>query len=166
LTGNWRADGNYGVADCERDDTTLCMGDSISAGEPGYRALITFDLSAVSPDLIAIQAAELSVTVATAYGTPFDDLGALQVEHVTFSSIGDAAYASPALSARQLMSSGATAGERMSASVLADVQADWGTRDQSQFRLAFDTTTNSDGAADVLVCDWETAQLSLTYWLP
>jgi hypothetical protein len=166
LTGNWRSDSSYGLAYCERSDTTICMGDSPATGEPAYKGLVSFDLRGLPPNLRSITAAELSATVSSVYGTPFADLGELQLEHVSFTSIGDPAFSSAALSGSQVMSSAAVAGTRMSASVLADVQADWGVRDYSQYRMVFSTSGNTDGAPDLLVCDWNGARLSLTYSLP
>jgi len=166
LTGNWRGDGSYGVTACERIDTTICMGDSISTGEPAYRGFVTFDLSTLPRDLLALSAAELSATVAVELGTPFVDLGALRFEHLTFSSIGDEAYAAPALSAPQSMSLAAAVGDRISSVVLTEVQGDWPARDQSQFRLSFEVDTNTDGAADLLAFDWASPQLTLTYSVP
>ena len=61
------------------------------------------------------------------------------------------------------MSTGAVAGERVSADVLDAVQMDWGGRAHSQFRLYFAMPTNGDGVADQLLCDWTSAHLTLSY---
>ncbi len=168
LTGNWRSDSSYGIADCERADTTICVGDGALTDEtdPDYKALMTFELDSLPSDAIEITNAELSLVVSNMYGAPFSALGALRVEHVEFSSIGDEAFAAPALSTSQLMSSGAALGDRMSAPVLADVQADWDGGTYSQYRLAFDTASDQDDAPDHVICSWNTAQLDVTYWLP
>jgi hypothetical protein len=168
LTGNWRSDSSYGIASCERADTTICVGDGALTDEsdPDYKALMTFDLGSLPSNALAITDAELSLVVSEMFGTPFTGLGTLQVEHVEFSSIGDEAFAAPALSTSQLMSTDATLGDQMGARVLADVQSDWGTRNYSQFRLAFDTASDQDDAPDHLICNWNTARLDVTYWLP
>lgn len=162
LTGNWRDDGIYGALYCEEVDTTFCMGD----GTATYRAFVTFDLAGVPADLISISAAELSSTVQQLFGSPFSVLGALQLDHVTFGAIGTAAFSAAALSGPRNMSTGALAGERLSADVLADVRADFGVRARSQFRLHFAIPTNADAVADQVVCDWSTAQLTLSYLAP
>ena len=162
LTGNWRNDGTYGINYCERVDTTICMGD----GSATYKAFVTFDLGGVPADVVSISAAELSTILADEFGTPFSALGPLQLEHVEFSVIGDAAYAAPALSAPRNMATAAIAGDTLSSDVLADVQADWGVRAHSQFRLHFTSATNSDAVADQLVCDWSSLHLTLSYLAP
>lgn len=168
LTGNWRSDNSYGIVECERGDTTICVGDGALTGEsdPAYKALMTFELTSLPSEVIRLTAAQLSLVVSNVLGTPFADLGTLHIEHVEFSSIGDAAFADPALSAQRLMSTGAALGDRVSVGVLADVLSDWDTRSHSQYRLAFETPSNEDDAPDQLVCSWNTAQLDVTYWLP
>jgi hypothetical protein len=64
------------------------------------------------------------------------------------------------------MSAAVAVGERVSGDVRSAVQADWGTRGSSQFRLSFDIGTDADTEADVVVCDAASAQLELSYWLP
>ena len=168
LTGNWRSDNSYGIVECERGDTTICVGDGALTAEsdPAYKALMTFDLTALPSDAIQLTAAELSLIVSNVLGSPFADLGTLHIEHVEFSSIGDAAFADTPLSAQQLMSTGADIGDRVSAGVLAGVLSDWDARSHSQYRLFFETPTNEDDAPDHLVCSWNTAQLDVTYLLP
>lgn len=168
LTGNWRTDGSYGVASCERADTTICVGDGALTAEPdpAYRALMTFDLGSLPSNAISVTGAELSLVVSDMFGTPFSSLGTLRVEHVEFTSIGDSAFAAAPLSTSQLMSSSAALGDRMSVQVLADVEADWDVRNHSQYRLAFDTGSDEDDAPDHVISNWTTAQLDVTYWLP
>jgi hypothetical protein len=161
LTGNWSTNG-YGINFCERVDTTICMGD----GAATYKAFVTFELGSVPADLVSLTAAALNSTVLNIYGAPFSGLGALELEHAEFSIIGDAAFAAPALSAPRSMSTGAIAGGLLSADVLGDVQADWGARARSQFRLHFAIDTNSDAVADQVVCDWTSVHLTLSYLVP
>jgi len=166
LTGNWRSDSTYGLADCERIDTTVCMGDSPAAGEPAYRGFMTFDLRALPANLIAIDAAELSCTIALVYGTPFTNLGALNIDHVTFDSIGDAAFNAAPLPEHQSHTTPMIIGDVLAIDALAAVRADWTVRDYSQYRLAFSTATDGDASADQLGCDWSTLKLALSYWVP
>ena len=162
LTGNWRNNDSYGSSFCERVDTTICIGD----GQGSYQGFITFGLDDLPSDIVSIAAAELSSTVQLIVGDPFAALGTLRLEQVTFSSVGNEALATPALAAAKTLSTSAVSAERMSADVLTEVRADWGTRPRSQFRLFFDTATNSDAVADQVICDWTSAHLTLTYWVP
>lgn len=162
LTGNWRNNDSYGSSYCERVDTTICIGD----GQGSYQGFITFGLDDLPSDVVSIAAAELSATVQLIVGDPFAALGALRLEQVTFSSVGNEALAAPALAASKTLSTSAVSAERMSADVLTEVRSDWGTRPRSQFRLFFDTATNSDAVADQVICDWTSAHLTLTYWVP
>lgn len=165
LTGNWCSDDVYGTSDCELTDQTICFGDSSRKGEPSYKGFVTFDLRSLPPNLIDISAAKLSMTVALLYGSPFVELGVLRAEHVSFDAIGTPAYSAPALSSRTVSVASAV-GDSVSADVTAEVRADWGMRDSSQFRLAFDIPTDSDVSADVVVCEAGSARLELHYWLP
>lgn len=164
LTGNWRNDSVYGLADCERADTTVCMGDS-PAGDAVYHGFLTFDLSGIPAQLIELSAARLSWTATTIYGSP-SDLGALDVDHVVFDVLGDAAFAAQTLPEHESWTGSLVAGQVLSVDALAAVRADWGVRARSQYRLAFATGTDGDGSPDQLVSDWSSVQLSLTYWLP
>jgi len=166
LTGNWRGDSIYGVGECDRPATGVCMGDSLASGEPAYKGFLTFDLRAVPPELIQISAAELKGNVSLVLGTPFTSLGTLQVEHIVFDTIGDAAFAAEPLPERQSWSSPVSAGDVLSFDLLAPLRSDWSVRNYSQFRLEFERATDLDGAVDVLTWDGPSAQLALTYWLP
>jgi hypothetical protein len=162
LTGNWRTDDTYGTLYCELVDTTICIGDGSSV----YKGFVTFPLNDLPSDVVSLSAAELSSTVQLIAGDPFGALGTLRLEHVEFNSVGPEALSAPALAAAKPLSTSALGAQRMSTDVLADVRADWGTRERSQFRLFFDTATNSDAVADQVICDWTSAHLTLTYWLP
>lgn len=166
LTGNWRSDSSYGLADCERADTTVCVGDSPASGEPAYRGFITFELRQAPASLIEVTAAELSCSIALVYGTPFTNLGALNIDHVAFDAIGDEAFSVAPFPERQSRTSPMLIGDVLAVDALAAVRSDWSVRDYNQYRLAFTTATDSDGSADQLGCDWSTVELALTYWLP
>ncbi len=165
LTGNWRSDSVYGLADCERIDTTVCMGDS-PAGDAVYHGFMTFDLSGLPAQLIEISAAQLSWKATVIYGTPFSALGDLEVDHVEFGALGDAAFAVQALPEHASVTGPVATGSVLTIDALAALRADWGVRARSQYRLAFASGTDGDGAPDQLVSDWSSVQLSLTYWLP
>ena len=166
LTGTWRGDGIYGVADCEEVDTTVCMGDSISTGEPQYKGFVTFDLDPLASNDIGVSLARLGLAVSLIVGDPFLDLGTLTLEHVSFAGIGEDAFSAPASSVIGQVTTEANIGDVLSVDVLAAVNADIGTRSRSQFRFAFDTSSDVDGAADVVMIDWSSLALTLTYRVP
>jgi hypothetical protein len=165
LTGNWRSDGVYGVSDCEESSTAVCIGDSPMAGTPAYRGFATFDLSELGED-IGVSAARLSVDVSEIVGDPFLDLGALAVDHVDFDEIGDAAFAATALSLVGTMASSADVGDTLGVDVVGPVNADVGERRRSQFRFSFSSETDADSVADVVICDWTSLELTVTYRTP
>jgi hypothetical protein len=165
LTGSWREDGLYGVLDCSVEQATVCVGESTSLGEPVYRGFLTFDLSALPTDRLAIIAAELSITVSIALGEPFATMGALELEKVSFDEIGATAYEQAAETSLGVLSTGATAGDTLSADVLAAVQADAAAGRRSQYRLGFVGGSDADITADVLVCELSSAHLKVSYTL-
>lgn len=166
LTGNWRTDGTYGLAYCERNDTTFCAGDTPALGNIGYRGFLTFDLAALPAELIALSAVELSATVALRFGTPFTDMGALRVEHVSFDTIGDEAFSAAGLASPRTLAESADVDSRLALDVSSEVQADRAARGRSQFRLAFEVDSDADAVSDLLVFDWSSAALTVTYLVP
>lgn len=166
FTGNWRSDGSYGLADCERGDTTVCAGDSPVADEAAYRGFITFDLRQLPTAVLGFTAAELSCKIALVYGTPFTSLGTLSIERVAFDIIGDAAFSATAFPERQTRTTPLFIGDVLSVDALAAVQADWPGYAYNQYRLAFAKATDGNADADQIGCDAATVKLALTYWLP
>ena len=166
LTGSWRSDGVYGVVDCEIQDNTVCAGDSPSAGEPGYRGFISFDPRVLPSDHLAVTAAELSLTMSSEFNTPFDDLGPLHIDQIRFEAIDTAAYEAVAETALGLLSTAADPGDTMRADVLAAFGPDARAGRLSQYRIRFDTASNVDGNADLIVCDWAGAELRVSYSTP
>jgi hypothetical protein len=100
------------------------------------------------------------------YGTPFTSLGALYVDPIEFDAIGDAAFALAPSPERQSRTTPMNIGDVIAVDALAAVRSDWSVRDYNQYRLAFATSTDSDGSPDQLGCDGSTIALALTYWLP
>lgn len=165
LTGNWRSDGVYGVLDCEEARTTVCVGDSLSDPATTYKGLVTFDLNELG-GAGGISAARLSLDVSNMFGDPFADLGSLTVEHVAYAQISLAAFASAPLSVVGTMASSGEIGDRLGVDAVVAVNADLGERRRSQFRFAFSSPTDDDGAADIIISDWSTLSLTLTYRTP
>lgn len=166
LTGNFRSDGSYGVVDCEAVDFTVCAGDTLSGGEPTtYKAFATFDLTALPPEVINVTAARLDLELGVLFGTPFADLGALNVEQVAFDVIGAEAFAAEPLSALGTMATAASAGDVISADVLPAVIADRA-RGRTQYRLAYSRAFDDGSDVDIFVSDWSSLGLHVTYLLP
>ena len=168
LTGTWRSNGTYGIELCEKVDTTVCVGDSLDTDEPTYRGFMTFDLGSLPADRIAIESAELSLTVSLIAGTPFTGLGALQLEPVSFEIIGDDAFSRSGDGQPVELATTAVQGQVLRHDVTASVQAAVNAGKRCQFRLRFERDT--DGLAtvtvDLLTSDWTTQSLAVTYWVP
>lgn len=167
LTGNYRSDDTYGLYDCQESSTNICVGDGIYSGAItlAYRGFVTFDLSVLPSDRLALLAAELSLTVSLRYGDPFATLGALQLDMLSFGAIAMPAYGQASTAGLGVMATAAAAGDTLNADVLSAVQADAESR-RTQFRLRFDTASDLDGTADVLIMDLSTARLRVTYSMP
>jgi hypothetical protein len=168
LTGCWRSNGTYGIELCEKVDTTVCAGDSLDTDEPTYRGFITFDLGALPPDRIAIESAELSLTVSAIAGTPFTGLGTLQLEPVSFETIGDDAFGQPGGAPPIELAATAIQGQLLRHDVTASVQAAVDAGAYSQFRLRFERDTDDQDTVtvDLITSDWTTQRLVVTYWMP
>jgi hypothetical protein len=166
LTGSWRSDGIYGVLDCEEGQTTICVGDSLSAASTTYKGFVSFDLNALGGDAGGVSVARLSLDVSNMFGDPFPDLGSLTVEHVEYEEIGADAFAAEPLSVVGIMASSGEIGDTLGVDVVVPVNADLGQRRMSQFRFAFSSATDDDGVADVIISDWGTLSLTLTYLTP
>jgi hypothetical protein len=163
LTGNWRGDNVYGAVDCERVDTSICVGDGLNITEFPYRGFLSFDLAALPDDHIGIDSAELSLSITSIFNTPFD-LGGLGVEQVSFASIDADSYQQNREASLGTLTTGALIGQVVRLDVSASVEARAG--GLSQYRLRFDSDTNSDGGVDIVICDWTTPRLSITYLTP
>lgn len=165
LTGNWRSDDLYGENSCQFDSTTTCIGDSSNENST-YRGFVTFDLSDLPTPIETLSAAQLSMTIDSIRNTPFAGLGSLVADHVTFDSISLDAFGAVSIGSVIQLSSSASAGAQLSASVLSAVQTDLPTRGHSQFRFRFSTTTDADDIGDLIEVLWTTEQLTVTYLTP
>ena len=128
--------------------TGLLAGDNLNPGFPdgdGVQLWLTFGLPAGTP---VPSRAVLSSDVLTVTGSPFDDLGALQAEPVTYASFGpelfDLAADGPAVDC-QLAGEG-----RLECDVTdATVAAVGSGAERAQFRLRFDRVADDDGDPDL-----------------
>jgi hypothetical protein len=163
LTGNFRGDMIYGVYECEQQDTSVCAGDGLGASEAPYRGFLSFDLAALPEDGVAVVSAELSLSLTAILNGPFT-LGALLVEQVSFPTIDYQAFQRPGEADLGTLTRGAGVGQALSLDATASVVAKAGRL--GQYRLRFESDTNSDGAPDLVLCDWTTPHLTINYRLP
>jgi len=168
LTGNWRSNGSYGIELCERVDTTVCAGDSLDTDEPTYRGFMTFDLGALPADRVAIESAELSLTVSLIAGTPFTGLGVLQLEPLSFEAIGDDAFDQTGDAEPAELAALAIQGQVLRSDVTASARAAADAGKYCQFRLRFERDTDplDTVTVDLITSDWTTQRLAVTYWMP
>lgn len=164
LTGNYRDDDTYGVFDCQQTSTSICVGDGVSDAASAYRGFMTFDLRGLPSDRIAIVAAELVLTVSLEFGDPFDTLGALQLESLSFEGIAPGAYEQTPAAMLGVLSPAAAAGDAMNADVLVAVKA--AAAERAQFRLRFEKPSDMDGVVDLIIIDQSAARLRVTYSIP
>jgi hypothetical protein len=161
LTGNFRGDMVYGVFECEQQDTSVCAGDGLGATEAPYRGFLTFDLAPLPKD--GIESAELSLSISAILNGPFE-LGALLVEQTSFPIIDYQAFQQNREAQLGVLATAAVVGQILSLDATASVIAKAG--GLGQYRLRFDSDTNSDGAPDIILCDWTTPHLTVNYRLP
>jgi hypothetical protein len=168
LTGNFRTDGNYGILGCERVDTTICVGDSAGApAESTYRGFLTFDLTGLPATRVSISAATLELTIALVVGTPGQGLGALELQRTDFLTIDAAAYARPSRASVGTLASDGVAGDPLTVDALPSLtESGLDPRNRIQYRLAFAVGSNGNQASDLVVIDWSTPRMNVTYWVP
>jgi hypothetical protein len=166
LTGNYRSDNTYGILGCERVDTTICMGDSVATdAEFTYRGFLSFDLGALPANRMGISAAALDLTIAFLVGVPSSGLGELKVERVDVPTINAAALEAPSQAHAGTLANNGVAGDVLSLNVLSSLPSPLNVG-RLQYRLGFAIDTNDNQASDLIVLDWSTPRLSLTYWMP
>jgi hypothetical protein len=161
LTGNFRGDNTYGVVECEQQDTSVCAGDGLGAAEAPYRGFLTFDLGALPEG--SVESAELSLSATAILNGPFE-LGSLKAEQVSFVGIDFASFQAQPEAEVGVIASNALIGQVMSVDATASAAAKAG--GLTQYRLRFDSDTNSDGGPDIILFDWTTPHLTVNYRLP
>lgn len=134
------------------------------------RAQFTFQLGQI-PANATITLAQLRCTQLQVNGNPYGEIGTLDVDHIDQGIGLDAAdHASAALTANVgALSSDATLGLKVLV-VTAQVQADFGVRPDSNFRLRFTTAPSVDGNPDSavlgIVAPGDELALRVTYTVP
>ncbi len=165
LTGSWRSNDTYGQGDCSRNQDTICVGDTGNSGDQ-YKGFMSFDVSALPGDMARLAAARLSFQITERAGNPFGGLGPLFLDHAAFEVIGSEAFqADPLASLGEIATSGA-AGTVVEVDVAEALAQDIGARGLSQFRLAFEQTTDDDNNADTLISVWDTQSIDVSYLIP
>jgi hypothetical protein len=155
--------GTVGSVGTYVSDAVLQAGDHES-GAGNFHGLMTFDLTEVPDDILAVTQANISMRQAGVTGDPFGTLGSLYFEHVSFGDLtADAidtshlmfvdddlpntiAYAVPAVEA-----------------VENDLENRATRQNRSQFRLRFSSINNGDDVADLLQIIADSPSLDLRY---
>jgi len=165
-SGKYRSDGTDGVGECAAAQQTVCAGVGATVGNPSYRGFATFDLVALPAERIGLSLAELNVALSVLYGTPFETLGPLLLESVSFDAVGATAFDATARGAALAITTLAALNDTASIDVLSAVQADATQGTRSQFRLRFTETVLDDAGPDLIGLNWPTVQLRVGYLLP
>ncbi|MEO8185298.1 MAG: Ig-like domain-containing protein [Deltaproteobacteria bacterium] len=172
-TGNFRSDGAYGDLDCAASGDVICIGESLVASGELYVGFVSFALDALLVGEPRLESARLLFTLSELDGDPFANLGPLQLERVQYSSIGPAAFSTPALATDGLLSTapvgGAISFDLVEAltQILAGSQELAVPSDLAQFRLRFaQSTVAASGRLDLLQLARSDARLDVTYLLP
>lgn len=132
----------------------ICAGDSSTAANAQYKGFVTFDLTGLPLGITSFIDASVMLYQVFELGSPYANLGALDIEHVTYAALDATAFNATALSqlgtfADDLMF------EYKSATVTAAVTDDYVNRAarsrRSQYRLTFGVASNFDGVADTAI---------------
>jgi hypothetical protein len=163
VTGHWRGNDTYGIGDCARSGTRVCVGDS---GRPNsqYRGFLTFDSGLFGSASIDGLTAQLRLQFSGVQGNPVRDLGNLFLEQVQFDAIGFTSFVQAPIRSIDSFRPVSDSGLTWSADVALAVQAPQIVR--SQFRLRFGRDTDSDDLSDQYFADWTSPELRLEYTLP
>lgn len=131
------------------------------------RALMTFNISALTDRAVEIESAWFSAVKTAVVGTPFSINPSITSYHVTFSDLV-AGYSVPPLDSMGLFATIDTAGAKQD--VTAQLNDDLAHRverlQQSQFRLQFDSTSDNDAGQDYALFGRDTLKLTFTYLSP
>lgn len=145
------------------ETVNLMAGDSVLGNAP-YRGYASFDLGAVHASAV-IESASFSALQLPMEGTPYAQFGALQVYHLSFSSMTDINTVLP-LSLPGAFSEDGTE-EMKTIDVTNQVIDDLLHRAErgnlTQYRLVFDTLTDGDNTYDRVTFDRDTFVMNLVY---
>jgi hypothetical protein len=88
------------------------------------------------------------------------------LEHARFDVIGEEAFSAEPLAELGLIASEAGAGTGISADVSSAILEDIQAGALAQYRLRFEDVTDDDNTSDVVMSDWETQRLDVSYLIP
>jgi hypothetical protein len=144
-------------------DAVLQAGDHES-GAGNFHGLMTFDLTEVPGDILAVTQATISMRQAGVAGDPFGTLGSLYFEHVSFGDLTADAFDTSHLSFvdDDLPDTIAYAVPAVEA-VENDLENRVARQNRSQFRLRFSSINNGDDVADLLQIVADSPALDLRY---
>lgn len=125
----------------------LFIGDNLNPSFPegdGVQTFLTFPL----PDGMDVATATVTSDVLSTAGTPFEDLGSLLIEPITYSVFGPQLFDLPAdAEATACLLTGSTTLECEVTKPVSEAVAQG--RDSVQFRLRFEKIADNDGAPDL-----------------
>jgi hypothetical protein len=148
-------------------NNTLYVGDSNSAPEMQMQTFLSFDLTDL-PEDAEIQVATLVVEQVGINGTPYTDLGEVNVEHVSFTAVDDDAFTAEPHGNAGVLSSSAALGVRsldVTEAVAGDHSIRWTGVENTQFRLCFDEAFDYDDTGDSAELSRDSLKLAITYWV-
>jgi hypothetical protein len=133
-----------------------------------YKGFVSIDLAGLPDDVIAFSQATLFVNHGgVAAGTPYDDLGVVNVVPIDYEDLDqDAFSATPWIDVGLLFSNSTASGWRTLDVVGFLEQSYEGDTGLSQFRLEFSFPTDDDGVPDIAHFDVETAVIIVSYTAP
>jgi hypothetical protein len=173
-TGNWTVGEGEGIHNCLRKpkpqyEPTVCIGDDIY--NVRYVGFVSFDLSALPKTIAQFSSARLLAN-ALVHGMP-RELGASQLEHLTYGELDETALAAAPISAQSPLFVASSLIDQARLTLNLDVRAeladDYEHRTargkRSQYRLAFAKVVNNDHWDDVEL-PTSSIRLSLSYLVP
>jgi len=145
------------------ENVNVIAGDA-SVNNLVYRGYVSFDLSKL-PQGVAIESAEFGARQLGMEGTPYAALGPLEVYHLSFGTMTSISNVLPISNPGVFSEDGTLESKSIDVSLQAadDIAHRAERGDLSQYRLQFDTTTDSDNAYDRVEFAKDTFEMSLVY---
>ena len=162
LSGRVREDGNTAFG-------FIQAGDSGNPPNAQYRGFASFPMYDLPADIVEITEANLLSTQYAVAGSPYTDLGDLQIHDIEFFTLGLESFSAPSLGNLGVLSNSTANGQRaldVTAAVIDDYEAG---SDTTQFAYQFPLTTNLDSGADYVLFygeDSPATVLDIEYLLP
>jgi hypothetical protein len=155
--------GTVGSVGTYVSDAVLQAGDHES-GAGNFHGLMTFDLTEVPDDILAVTQATISMRQAGVAGDPFGTLGSLYFEHVSFGELtADAINTSHLSFVDNDLPNEVSYNVPAVEAVENDLENRVARQNRSQFRLRFSSINNGDDVADLLQIIADSPTLDLRY---